>query len=111
MKEIGLYVHIPFCKQKCKYCDFTSFAGKENLIEEYIKWLCVEIKQVGEGIKLDVENKRSEEVLVKTIYIGGGTPSSLAHIGSIRCSANTIHLAPIFGVSNSCSIKRRASAT
>jgi len=85
MKEIGLYVHIPFCKQKCKYCDFTSFAGKENLIEEYIKWLCVEIKQVGEGIKLDVENKRSEEVLVKTIYIGGGTPSYIdeAHIKAI----------------------------
>ena len=75
MKEIGLYVHIPFCKQKCKYCDFTSFAGKEDLIQEYIKWLNIEIKEVGEGIKRDVENKYSEDVLVKTIYIGGGTPS------------------------------------
>ena len=39
MKEIGIYVHIPFCKQKCYYCDFKSYANKERLIEEYIKWL------------------------------------------------------------------------
>ena len=37
MKEIGIYVHIPFCKQKCYYCDFKSYANKERLIEEYIK--------------------------------------------------------------------------
>ncbi len=75
MKEIGLYVHIPFCKQKCKYCDFTSFAQKEDMIEEYMKWLCTEIKEVGEGIRLDIENKYIDDVKVKTIYIGGGTPS------------------------------------
>lgn len=75
MKKIGLYVHIPFCKQKCKYCDFTSFAQKEDMIEEYMKWLCTEIKEVGEGIRLDIENKYIDDVKVKTIYIGGGTPS------------------------------------
>ena len=45
MKEIGLYVHIPFCKHKCFYCDFKSFADKANLMDEYIKWLKVEILQ------------------------------------------------------------------
>ena len=35
-KEIGLYVHIPFCKSKCSYCDFCSFANKENKIDEYL---------------------------------------------------------------------------
>lgn len=75
MKEIGLYIHIPFCKQKCKYCDFVSFPNKEKLIEEYIKCLCQELEEVGEGIKLDIENKVSDIIEVRTIYIGGGTPS------------------------------------
>ena len=75
MKEIGLYIHIPFCKQKCKYCDFVSFSNKEKLIEEYIKCLCQELEEVGEGIKLDIENKVSDIIEVRTIYIGGGTPS------------------------------------
>ncbi len=74
MKELGIYVHIPFCKQKCKYCDFVSFSNKEELIEEYIKCLCTEIKEVGESIKSDIKNKK-EDVEIKTIYIGGGTPS------------------------------------
>ena len=75
MKQIGLYVHIPFCKSKCSYCDFVSYSSKEELIEEYIKWLCYEIREVGEGIKLDIQNKLTDNVVVKTIYIGGGTPS------------------------------------
>lgn len=75
MKEVGIYVHIPFCKHKCYYCDFISFADKNSLIEEYIKWLKYEIKEVGQGNRLDYENKLDDLVLVKTIYIGGGTPS------------------------------------
>ena len=77
MREIGIYVHRPFCKQKCYYCDFKSYANKEELIEKYIKWLKYEIKEVGEGNKLDYENDLDELVTVKTIYIGGGTPSYL----------------------------------
>ena len=85
MKNIRLYIHIPFCKKKCKYCDFTSFAEKDELIDEYINCLCVEIKEVGEGIKRDIENKYTDEVEVKTIYIGGGTPSYIEskHIKAI----------------------------
>lgn len=68
-KEIGLYIHIPFCKQKCYYCDFYSMAEKEEWIPRYIKSLINEIKQ----------KKNEEEFnflsVVKTIYIGGGTPS------------------------------------
>ena len=75
MREVGIYVHIPFCKQKCYYCDFKSYGDKEHLIDEYIKWLKVEIEDVGQGNKLDFENNLDDLVLVKTIYIGGGTPS------------------------------------
>lgn len=60
----GIYIHIPFCKQKCYYCDFVSFANKEELIERYINALKKEIKY-----KLKGEDK------IDTIYIGGGTPS------------------------------------
>ena len=75
MKEVGIYVHIPFCKHKCYYCDFISFADKNSLIDEYIKWLNYEIKEGGQGNRLDYENKLDDLVFVKTIYIGGGTPS------------------------------------
>ncbi len=75
MRKIGIYVHIPFCKQKCYYCDFKSYENKDKLIEEYIKWLKFEIKEVGNGNKLDYENHLDDLVIVKTIYIGGGTPS------------------------------------
>ena len=64
MKEIGIYVHIPFCKSKCYYCDFTSFANKETMICDYVECLIKEIK-----------NKASSNYYVKTIFIGGGTPS------------------------------------
>ena len=64
MKEIGIYVHIPFCKSKCYYCDFTSFAKKEQFENEYVECLLKEIK-----------HRAKDTYLVKTIYIGGGTPS------------------------------------
>ena len=74
-KNVGLYIHIPFCKRKCEYCDFKSYSGKENLIDKYIKWLKYELKEVGEGNKLDYENNLDDLIIVKSIYIGGGTPS------------------------------------
>lgn len=77
MKDVGIYVHIPFCKQKCYYCDFNSFADKNEFKEEYIKWLLYEIEHVGEGNKEDYEQNRDDLVRVRTIYFGGGTPSIL----------------------------------
>ena len=74
-KNVGIYVHIPFCKQKCKYCDFKSYVGKENKIKNYIKWLVYEIKGIGEGNRLDYENNLDDLAVIDTIYIGGGTPS------------------------------------
>ncbi len=65
MRDIGIYVHIPFCKKKCDYCDFVSFSNKEEMIEKYVDCL---IKEIAD---------RSNDSIVKTIYIGGGTPSIL----------------------------------
>lgn len=62
-KEIGIYVHIPFCKRKCHYCDFVSYSNKESKIEEYIQAVKKEI---------ELQNIKS---LITTVYIGGGTPS------------------------------------
>ena len=42
-RELGIYVHIPFCKHKCDYCDFVSYCNKDNLIEDYITALKKEI--------------------------------------------------------------------
>ena len=67
MDRFGIYVHIPFCKQKCKYCDFISFASYEEKYKEYVESLINEIKNKK------IENSK----LVNTIYIGGGTPSIL----------------------------------
>ena len=50
IKKRGIYIHIPFCKQKCGYCDFHSFAKIEDLKEEYVKALCNEIKEFSKHI-------------------------------------------------------------
>ena len=66
MKKLGLYIHIPFCKRKCHYCDFVSFSGKQELIEQYIN-----------SLKKEIINYKinKEDYLINTIYFGGGTPS------------------------------------
>lgn len=74
-KQIGLYIHIPFCKQKCSYCDFCSYANKESFIKRYIQCVLKEIIEVGNNNKIDFENGKDDLFLVITIYIGGGTPS------------------------------------
>ena len=61
--KIGIYVHIPFCKKKCDYCDFISYCGKDDLIEKYVD----SVKKEIDHVKIKSE--------ITTIYIGGGTPS------------------------------------
>ena len=61
-KNRGLYVHIPFCKKKCKYCDFISFTEMNDCFSLYLDALREEIKEY-KNFKID------------TVFIGGGTPS------------------------------------
>jgi len=63
----GVYIHIPFCRKKCFYCDFPSFAGKEKYMEDYVAALCREITMQGALLP-------GKAV---TVYIGGGTPTTL----------------------------------
>ena len=69
-KQWGVYVHIPFCRQKCFYCDFPSFAGQERYMDAYIRALCREIEVRGSSY-------RQQWGEPATVYIGGGTPSVL----------------------------------
>lgn len=76
MKEIGVYIHIPFCKNKCNYCDFLSFNCTETVISDYILALQAEI---------DLYYAMFKSLIVKSIYIGGGTPTYInySHIQAV----------------------------
>ncbi|MBR6517513.1 MAG: radical SAM family heme chaperone HemW [Bacilli bacterium] len=65
-KKLGLYIHIPFCNKVCPYCDFHKMVASDNLKEKYIKALIKESKI-----------KNISKYDLSTLYIGGGTPSSL----------------------------------
>ncbi len=66
MSNIGLYIHIPFCKQKCPYCDFFSVSTSQSDFDDYTDILI---------FKTELYSERFSEKTVDTIYFGGGTPS------------------------------------
>lgn len=70
MHPYSIYIHIPFCRHRCAYCDFNTYAGQDALIPAYVEALCHEVKIVARlaGMKIPVF----------TIYFGGGTPSLLS---------------------------------
>lgn len=67
-QPLGIYIHIPFCEKKCDYCDFLSHPADEEEKSAYVQALLAEIKSYKGVMK---------EYLVKTIFVGGGTPSSI----------------------------------
>jgi oxygen-independent coproporphyrinogen-3 oxidase len=68
LREISLYIHIPFCLSKCPYCDFVSFSWKESKASSFLKFLKQEMALYSPSLK---------DFRVKTVYLGGGTPSLL----------------------------------
>ncbi|MCL2530486.1 MAG: radical SAM protein, partial [Coriobacteriia bacterium] len=72
MKYESLYLHIPFCKKRCAYCDFTTEAVAQDdpVMDEYLAQLISEIRQA---------TKKGELAQIRTIYLGGGTPTHLGH--------------------------------
>lgn len=69
-KRLSLYIHIPFCVQKCCYCDFYSAAATQEEKLQYTELLCREIRSWGRMLR--------EQYSVYTIFIGGGTPTCLS---------------------------------
>ncbi len=67
-EALGVYIHIPFCKARCRYCDFNTYSGLEKLILEYTQALLIEL-QIWRALSLSA----------KSIYFGGGTPSLLPY--------------------------------
>ncbi len=80
MKQTGLYVHIPFCVQKCLYCDFPSFAGQLEQREQYVHALQKELLQKAE---------RCQGYEIASIFFGGGTPTVLS-AEQLQCLLDTI---------------------
>ena len=75
VQPLGLYLHIPFCRQKCVYCDFYSLAGNEARMDEYVEALCAHLVQAAPSAAAHT---------VDTVYFGGGTPSYLGAPRLIR---------------------------
>lgn len=67
-KSLGLYIHIPFCKQKCAYCDFYSLSGNEGQMDSYTDALCTHLAETAAFLS---------GYSAGTVYFGGGTPSYL----------------------------------
>lgn len=84
--KLGIYIHIPFCRSKCDYCDFYSLAGREDQMDRYQKALLAHLKEtapLAQGFPVD------------SIYFGGGTPS---YYGAKRIKELLAHLAKLFQV-------------
>lgn len=87
MKKLGIYIHIPFCRQRCLYCGFHSNAtgegaGGRQAMAAYVQWLIGQIMEKGKQYR--------KQYTVDTVFIGGGTPSMLsaaaveAILGAVR---------------------------
>ena len=74
-RMLGLYIHIPFCVRKCRYCDFLSAPACDSEREAYLKSLHGQIKAIGERLR---QKKSGKHYIVDSIFIGGGTPSLLS---------------------------------
>ncbi|MBR1690736.1 MAG: radical SAM family heme chaperone HemW [Oscillibacter sp.] len=67
-RPLGLYLHVPFCRSKCVYCDFYSLAGREGQMDDYADALCAHLTEMAAF---------TGDYRVDTVYFGGGTPSLL----------------------------------
>jgi oxygen-independent coproporphyrinogen III oxidase len=72
------YVHVPFCRHRCGYCDFTLVAGRDDLVDRYFAAVAIELERVPESMS------DSACLEIDTLYLGGGTPSHLGPLGLRR---------------------------
>lgn len=83
-KTLGIYIHIPFCRSKCQYCDFYSLGGSRDrkLVDDYMQALAVHFKESG---------ALATDYVVDTVYFGGGTPSFFGADNLRRIFAELLH--------------------
>lgn len=95
----GVYIHVPFCKRKCIYCDFYSVCGDDKLYSDFVN-----------ALNRSVENRADNRIKVDTVYFGGGTPtvlesSQLASIlNTVKNSFDVSHNAEITVEANPCTV-------
>lgn len=75
MKKLGIYVHIPFCIRKCKYCDFASFVCDNDMQNKYTDYIVKEINKY---------KNKAVDYIVNSVFFGGGTPSVLSSLNMHR---------------------------
>ena len=102
---LGIYIHVPFCRSKCQYCDFYSLTTKDDkLLDSYIEATCKHIKEAG---------SLAPNYQVDTIYFGGGTPSFFGADGmamilsAIRRGFDVLHDAEITFEANPDSVSQK----
>ena len=79
MSTLGLYIHIPFCRSKCAYCDFYSLPKSEEKMDGYVEALIRHLKEAA---------PQMERQAVDTVYFGGGTPSYLGGKAAVPTAEN-----------------------
>lgn len=75
----GIYIHVPFCKKKCAYCNFYSGKFKESELDAFTDAVCRNLEHISSGgsSEISIDDMKSSKIAVDTIYFGGGTPSIL----------------------------------
>lgn len=79
MNKVGIYIHIPFCRSRCSYCDFATGTYDAELCERYVR-----------AVNIEIASFKHDSVEVDTIYFGGGTPSLLAP-AQVETILNCVH--------------------
>lgn len=99
----GIYIHIPFCKRKCIYCDFYSVCGGDKLYSDFVS-----------ALNRSIENRADKRIKVDTVYFGGGTPtvlqsSQLASIlNAVKNSFKVSSSAEITVEANPCTVTKES---
>ena len=83
MTPRAAYIHVPFCRHRCGYCNFTLIAGRDDLVERYIKALAIELAALERPCEVD------------TLFLGGGTPTHLEPVQLARLLDQVKHWFPL----------------
>ncbi|MCS7060108.1 MAG: radical SAM family heme chaperone HemW [Anaerolineae bacterium] len=106
MRSLGLYLHIPFCRSRCTYCDFNTYVGMEDLRAPYVQALCREIRAAAQSHALNpIADSPRARPTATTIFFGGGTPSILPPAqlaGALRACYEAFDIPPSAEVTVEC---------